>query len=47
MWLDTAHADPPESVRKKARVRILAYNEDDVRATVALRGRLAALKSIE
>ncbi|WP_084149275.1 TM0106 family RecB-like putative nuclease [Acidipropionibacterium jensenii] len=42
IWWDQAahHADPAR--RASARARVLAYNEDDVRATCALRGWLRA-----
>lgn len=40
LWLIDARASADPAVRSAARNRILAYNEDDVRATAALRDRL-------
>ncbi len=37
IWWDQAAHDPEPAVREAARARVLAYNEDDVRATCALR----------
>lgn len=43
-WFDEAvHADDPDE-RAAARTRVLEYNEDDVRATAALRDWLATLR---
>lgn len=37
MWFTQAVTDEDPTVREAARVRVLQYNEDDVRATLALR----------
>ena len=42
LWLIDARTAEDEAVRDAGRERILAYNEDDVRATAALRNGLAA-----
>ena len=36
-WWDLAVHDPDPELRKASRVRVLEYNEDDVRATLAVR----------
>ncbi len=41
LWLIDARAAEDETVRDAGRERILTYNEDDVRATAAVRNRLA------
>lgn len=46
VWLDQAHGDDA-TASAEARERILRYNEDDVRATLAVRGWLAALAAQE
>lgn len=43
-WFETAVTDPDPVRRTAARERILAYNEDDVRATYALRWWLRSLE---
>jgi predicted RecB family nuclease len=42
-WFDDAVSAPDPAVREAARQRVLRYNEDDVRATAALRTWLRAL----
>ena len=41
VWYERAVAHPDPVVREENRVRLLAYNEDDVRATATIRGWLA------
>ncbi|MDF1487066.1 TM0106 family RecB-like putative nuclease [Tessaracoccus caeni] len=36
-WFTQAISDPDPAVREAARIRVMQYNEDDVRATLALR----------
>jgi len=46
LWLIEARGSDAPVVREAARTRILEYNEDDVRATAAVRAGMRALRKM-